>query len=68
LNSAWDISNWDVAIWDGTISVADVYVDLAGTGESISLTMFHNSATDDLFTIQDVTYHFKKRSLLRGSR
>lgn len=68
LNSAWDVATWDVATWDGQVSIADVHIDLAGTGESISLTLFHNSAFDDIFTIQDVTYHYKKRAVLRGAR
>ena len=67
LASAWDIGNWDSAIFDASI-VSDTYIDLTGTGDSISLILYSNSAKDDIFTIKDVVYHYKMRRALRNSR
>lgn len=66
-NSAWDIGNWDSALFDATI-ISDAYIDLTGTGDSISLILYSSSAKDDIFTIKDVVYHYKNRRHLRNSR
>ncbi len=66
-NSAWDVGNWDSALFDATV-VSDAYIDLTGTGDSISLIMYSNSAKDDIFTLKDVVYHYKTRRPLRNSR
>jgi len=66
-DSAWDVGLWDLAIFDATV-VSDAYLDLTGTGDSISLIMYSNSDRDDIFTMKDVVYHYKPRRLLRNSR
>lgn len=65
--SAWDIGLWDSALFDATV-VSDAYIDLTGTGDSISLIFYSTSDRDDAFTIKDVVYHYKPRRLLRNSR
>ena len=65
--SSWDIGLWDSALFDATV-ISDAYIDLTGTGDSISLIVYTKSAKDDIFTIKDVVYHYKHRRLLRNSR
>ena len=66
-NSAWDVGQWDSALFDATV-VSDAYIDLTGTGDSISLILYSSSAKDDIFTLKDVVYHYKTRRPLRNSR
>ena len=66
-NSLWDIAQWDRAIFDTSIS-SEAYFDLVGTGDSIGVVIYHKSATDDIFTLKDVTYRFKYRRGLRSAR
>ena len=65
--SSWDVGQWDSAVFDATV-VSDAYIDLTGTGDSISLIFYNSSAKDDVFTVKDVIYHYKHRRELRGSR
>ena len=66
-DGSWDIGLYDKAVFDGKI-VGDIYLDLEGTGESISLTFNHKSATDDIFTIKDILYSYKLRRPQRARR
>ncbi|MCJ8292932.1 MAG: hypothetical protein MJK15_00865 [Colwellia sp.] len=66
-DSAWDQGLWDSALFDATV-VSDAYIDLTGTGDSISLIFYSTSDRDDVFTLKDVVYHYKPRRLLRNSR
>lgn len=66
-NSAWDVGQWSSALFDATV-ISDAYIDLTGTGDSISLIMYSKSAKDDIFTVKDVVYHYKLRRALRNSR
>lgn len=66
-DSSWDIGLFDKAVFDGKV-VSDVYLDLDGTGESISLILNHESATDDVFSIKDIIYTYKTRRIERGAR
>lgn len=63
----WDIGLWDRALFDATI-VSDAYIDLTGTGDSISLIFYSNSAKDDILTLKDVVYHYKSRRGIRSRR
>lgn len=65
--SSWDIGLWNSALFDATV-VSDAYIDLTGTGDSISLIVYSSSAKDDILTFKDVTYQYKSRRTLRGSR
>lgn len=65
--SAWDIGKWEQALFDARIS-SDAYYDLTGTGDSIGVIFYHSSATDDLFTLKDITYHYKFRRAMRAGR
>lgn len=68
LNSAFDVGLFDVMVFDDQSPVSDAYTDLTGTGESVSLTISHNSASDDIFTLQDLTYYYKTRRAQRSAR
>ena len=65
--SAWDIGDWDLATFDAN-RASDMYADLTGTGDSISIILYSKSAKDDIFTLKDVVYHYKLRRHLRNSR
>ncbi len=67
LNSQWDVGEWDQALFDARLSL-DAHVELDGSGDSISVIFYSNSASDDIITLKDVVYHFKRRRHLRGSR
>jgi len=68
LNSAFDVARWDVATFDGSVLISDSYGDLEGTGDAIGINLSHVSATDDIFSIQDVTYYYSDRRAMRGAR
>lgn len=67
LSSAWDIGLWDRAVFDARLS-ADTHIELTGSGDAISVIFYNTSATDDIITLKDVTYHYKFRRAVRGAR
>lgn len=66
-DSAFDVGRYDQAIFDGKV-VSDLYVDLDGTGESISLILNGKSAKDDIFSLKDIMYTYKPRRQQRSAR
>jgi len=66
--SAWDSGAWNNAQYDTSSVIGSGYIDLTGTGDSISLIIYSKSAKDDIVTFKDVIYTFKPRRSLRGSR
>jgi len=66
--SSWDIGLWDEMLWDSGSAAGSAYVDLTGTGDSISLIVYSKSAKDDILIFKDVVYEFKTRRGLRGRR
>ena len=60
----WDSVNWNQFLWDGqTISTARAQ--LGGTGLNVSFLIFHQSITDDPFTLQGLTLFYDPRRLQR---
>jgi hypothetical protein len=66
-DGSWDVGQYDTAVFDGKV-VSDVYLDLDGTGESISLIFNHDSPSDDIFTLKDILYSYKMRRPQRARR
>lgn len=67
-DSQWDVALWDVGIWDGRKAVAQKAFDLQGRGDSISLALVSNSASDDIYTLQEAIISYKIGNLERGKR
>lgn len=65
--STWDAGLWDQAVFDSSQITEGSYIDLKGTGDSISLVVYSNSAKDDIFTFKDVIYKYKLRRSMRGA-
>jgi hypothetical protein len=63
----WDVDAFDVAVFDGKL-VSTAYLDLEGTGDSISLIVNHSSAKDDIFSLKDILYTYKRRRIQRAAR
>jgi hypothetical protein len=66
-NSSFDVAQFDNAVFDGKL-VATAYLDLEGTGDSISLVINHSSAKDDIFSLKDILYTYKRRRIQRAAR
>jgi hypothetical protein len=66
-NSSFDVARFDNAVFDGKL-VATAYLDLEGTGDSISLIINHSSAKDDIFSLKDILYTYKRRRIQRAAR
>ncbi len=67
ISALWDVAEQDISAWDASI-LSNAYVDLKGHGDSIGLIVYHESATDDLVTLKDITYQFKGGAFQRGAR
>jgi hypothetical protein len=66
-DGSWDVDQFDVAVFDGKL-VSTAYLDLEGTGDSISLIVNHSSAKDDIFSLKDILYTYKRRRIQRAAR
>ena len=60
----WDVSNWGEFFWDGQ-NIATARADLTGAGENIGFLIYHESAIDDPFILQDIILHYDIRRLQR---
>ena len=60
----WDVSNWDEFQWDGQ-NIATARANLTGSGENIGFLIYHESAIDDPFVLQDIILHYDIRRLQR---
>jgi len=60
----WDTDNWDEFYWDGQ-NISTARAQLRGSGENISLLIFHQSTTAQSFILQGITYHYDVRRLQR---
>ena len=60
----YDLGNWDEVYWDAqTFNTARF--ELTGTGQNISLLIYHNSAVTAPFVLQGVTLHYDVRRIRR---
>jgi hypothetical protein len=66
-DGTFDVGKFDTAIFDGKL-VSTAYLDLNGTGDSISLIINHSSAKDDIFSLKDILYTYKRRRIQRAAR
>mgnify|MGYP003645154018 CR=1 FL=1 len=66
-NGSFDVDQFDTAVFDGKL-VSTAYLDLEGTGDSISLMINHSSAKDDIFSLKDILYTYKRRRIQRAAR
>lgn len=66
--AGWDIGEWDVMFFDAASSIGDVYLDLNGTGDTISIIVYSDTTEDDILTLRDVLYHYKPRRAMRSGR
>ena len=66
--SAWDTGQWDIAFFDANSRIGDVYLDLVGTGDSVSILVYSDRDRDDILTLRDILYHYKFRREMRASR
>ncbi len=66
--AGWDIGEWDVMFFDAASQIGDVYLDLEGTGDTISIIVYSNTTEDDILTLRDVLYHYKPRRAMRSGR
>jgi hypothetical protein len=66
-NGSFDVAQFDTAVFDGKL-VSTAYLDLEGTGDSISLVINHSSAKDDIFSLKDILYTYKRRRIQRAAR
>lgn len=60
----WNVENWDEFFWDGQ-NVATARANLTGSGENIGFLIYHESAIDDPFVLQDIILHYDIRRLQR---
>lgn len=60
----WDVSNWGEFFWDGQ-NIATARADLTGAGENIGFLIYHESAIDEPFILQDIILHYDIRRLQR---
>lgn len=67
IESLYEVASYDSALYDASI-ISSAYIDLKGHGDSIGLIIYHESASDDLVTLKDVTYQYKVGSIQRGAR
>lgn len=60
----WDVSNWEEFYWDGQ-NVSTARANLTGSGENIGFLIYHESAIDAPFVLQDIVLHYDIRRLQR---
>jgi len=60
----WDIEYWESFVWSAA-TVATAEAELNGTGQNISLLIYHNTASDAPFTLQGVRVNYTMRGQIR---
>lgn len=60
----WGVDNWDSFYWS-LPSSGQVQANVSGIGKSMSLVLWHESATDDSFTLQGLLTQYKLLGLSR---
>lgn len=60
----WDIEYWENFVWSAA-TVATAEAQLNGTGNNISMLIYHNTAEDQPFTLQGVRLNFTLRGQIR---
>ncbi len=60
----WDVNSWGQFSWSSTV-VSQAQSSLSGSGRTIGVLIFHESATDPAFTLQGVRVNYSTRGLIR---
>lgn len=61
---AWDSAAWDTFNWSQPLQTQSE-VSISGIGRSMSLLIWHESATDDVFTLQGILIHYSILGMAR---
>jgi hypothetical protein len=62
-SAMWDNGNWDMGNWDG--KVTPIKFSLSGTSESLSITIYSNSAITEPFTLHGFFLNYLMRRAIR---